>query len=612
MITKNYSRTAALSLVLILVLTSAQELSSAPELSAGQEEILKELPLDQQASIRQKMVQQIELKSEIDALSSSNTLVERPKKKELSEEEIERQRIKQHSLIYGYDLFANAPTTFAPATNIPLPIDYVLGPGDVLSLNIQGVVSNNQKLEIQIKRDATIDIPGIKNSIGVGGLELDEARKLINLRINEQFLGGSATVSVKELRSIQIFVLGDAYMPGAYTVSSLTTISNALYVSGGVSEKGSLRNIQLKREGKLIRSYDLYDLLLSGDTSKDARLQTGDVIFIPIIKKKVRIQGAVRRPALFEMTENETLEDLISLASGLTPESLPNSSELNRVNQEAGIREIKKISTLSKEFLSMEMKDGDIINIPSIKALDEINIRLTGQFKFPGTYSIKNGDKLSELLKRSGGFTKNAYLYGAVFTRKSVADLENSAYQSTVDTMENEFASAILAGKITTTDVQAVSQLIGELRGTSSPGRLIADIDPINLSADPEKDFYLEDGDRIHVPLRRNSITIVGDVFSPSTIPYRDSYKTKDYIKEAGGYKWGADKSSVFLILPNGQSRAVSQNIWRISRYDIAPGSTIVVPKSTRPFDWLILAETITPVLSNLATSAAALAAIDD
>ena len=95
------------------------------------------------------MVQQIELKSEIDALSSSNTLVERPKKKELSEEEIERQRIKQHSLIYGYDLFANAPTTFAPATNIPLPIDYVLGPGDVLSLNIQGVVSNNQKLEIQ-------------------------------------------------------------------------------------------------------------------------------------------------------------------------------------------------------------------------------------------------------------------------------------------------------------------------------------------------------------------------------------------------------------------------------------------------------------------------------
>ena len=138
MITKNYSRTAALSLVLILVLTSAQELSSAPELSAGQEEILKELPLDQQASIRQKMVQQIELKSEIDALSSSNTLVERPKKKELSEEEIERQRIKQHSLIYGYDLFANAPTTFAPATNIPLPIDYVLGPGDMLSLNIQG------------------------------------------------------------------------------------------------------------------------------------------------------------------------------------------------------------------------------------------------------------------------------------------------------------------------------------------------------------------------------------------------------------------------------------------------------------------------------------------
>ena len=604
-------RSAAVAAILIF-LTAQFAYSADNELSLEQEEMLSELPLDQQASIRQKILQANQLTQEVEDVRRENiTLTSRPEKKVLTDEEKEEQRIRALNLIYGYDLFANAPTTFAPATDIPIPSSYLVGPGDLLSVNIIGGTAPKEQIETAVNREGVLSLPGM-SPIGVGGLTLDQVRTLVNEKLSSEFIGSTATISVKELRSMRIFVLGEAYMPGSYTVSSLTTISNALYISGGVSEKGSLRNIQVKRNGKVIQEYDLYDLLLNGDTSKDARLQPGDVIFIPIIKKKVRVTGAVRRPALYELKDQENLDDVLNLASGLLSESLPSSSEVNRVNRVSGSREIFKINLNSEEQLKLQMRDGDIINIPSITALNEINVVLSGQFKYPGTYSVKNGEKLSDLMLRAGGFTNSAYLYGAVFTRKSVSDLENASYQRTADEMESAIASALIAGRLASGDIQAVSQLITRLRETKSPGRLVVEVDPIILGSDPEKDFFLENGDRIHIPPRRNSVTVVGDIYSPSTLPFKNSYSAKDYINQSGGYRWGADTNSVFLVLPDGQAKSIKRSIWKFTRNEIAPGTTIVVPKSTRPFDWLLLADTVTPILANLATSAAALAAIDD
>ncbi|MFL2704896.1 MAG: SLBB domain-containing protein [Gammaproteobacteria bacterium] len=604
-------RRAAVAAILFF-LTTQFAYTADNELSLEQEEMLSELPLDQQASIRQKILQANQLTQEVEDVRRENiTLTSRPEKKVLTDDEKEEQRIRALNLIYGYDLFANAPTTFAPATDIPIPSSYLIGPGDLLSVNIIGGTAPKEQIETAVNREGVLSLPGM-SPIGVGGLTLDQVRALVNEKLSSEFIGSTATISVKELRSMRIFVLGEAYMPGSYTVSSLTTISNALYISGGVSEKGSLRNIQIKRNGKVIQEYDLYDLLLNGDTSKDARLQPGDVIFIPIIKKKIRITGAVRRPALYELKDQENLDDVLNLASGLLSESLPSSSEVNRVNRVSGSREIFKINLNSEDQLKLQMRDGDIINIPSITALDEINVVLSGQFKYPGTYSVKNGEKLSDLMLRAGGFTNSAYLYGAVFTRKSVSDLENASYQRTADEMESAIASALIAGRLASGDIQAVSQLITRLRETKSPGRLVVEVDPIILGSDPEKDFFLENGDRIHVPPRRNSVTVVGDIYSPSTLPFKNSHSAKDYINQSGGYRWGADTNSVFLVLPDGQAKSIKRNIWKFTRNEIAPGTTIVVPKSTRPFDWLLLADTVTPILANLATSAAALAAIDD
>ena len=602
----NQTRTYLIAVVISLL--APQFVFSVPD-EEKVEGILNSLPVDQAVAIRAKMTAAEKLQGEIDkAFKEIDTLVPRPEEMISSDEDRRELAERSRNWIFGYDLFAASPTTFAPATDIPIPSNYVLGPGDVLAVTILGEDERSQAYSAPIGRDGSVIIRNLA-PIGVGGLTIEQAREVISKEVSRQMIGAETVISLKELRSIRVFMLGSAYMPGSYTVSSLTTISNALFVSGGVNEIGSLRNIQLKRNGKTIHTFDLYDLLLKGDTSQDMRLQAGDAIFIPVIKKTVRMQGAVRRPALYELKDGETLGELINHSGGFASESLPKGAEINRLNKDLGVREIKKINASTSSDLPMF--DGDIINIPGITALDEINITLTGQFKHPGVYSVKNGDKISSILTRAGGFTESAYLYGAVMTRKTVAEMQDESFKRTADDMETAIAAALVTGQIGGS-IQAASELIWRLRNTKSAGRLVVDIDPINIDADPEKNVFLEDGDRIHIPTRSNSVTVVGDVYSPATIPFKSSSTSTDYIQQTGGFRSSADKGQIFVILPDGQARSLKGGIWRFGNEFIAPGSTIVIPRQTKPFDWLILTQSITPVFANLATSAAALKVISD
>ena len=278
----NQTRTYLVALVISLLTT--QFVFSVP----GEDEvegILNSLPVDQAVAIRAKMTAAEKLQGEIDkAFTEINTLVPRPEEMISSEKDRRELEERSRNWIFGYDLFAASPTTFAPATDIPIPSDYVLGPGDVLAVTILGEDERSQALSAPIGRDGSVIIRNLA-PIGVGGLTFEQAREVVSREVSRQMIGAEIVISLKELRSIRVFMLGSAYMPGSYTVSSLTTISNALFVSGGVNEIGSLRNIQLKRNGKTIHTFDLYDLLLKGDTSQDMRLQAGDAIFIPVIKK---------------------------------------------------------------------------------------------------------------------------------------------------------------------------------------------------------------------------------------------------------------------------------------------------------------------------------------
>ena len=209
---------------------------------------------------------------------------------------------------FGYDLFANAPTTYAPAASIPVSGDYLLGPGDALDILFYG--KTNDAFSLDINREGFVDFPEL-GPVGLAGLTYAEAKEMLQARISAQIIGTQVSISMGTLRSMQIFVLGESFKPGAYTVSSLSTITHALVSSGGVSNIGSLRNIQLKRQGDLISTLDLYDFLLSGDTSKDVRVQAADVIYIPTVGDLVSIEGQVLRPAIYEL-KGESVGDLVA------------------------------------------------------------------------------------------------------------------------------------------------------------------------------------------------------------------------------------------------------------------------------------------------------------
>ena len=208
---------------------------------------------------------------------------------------------------FGYDLFEGVPSTFAPVSDIQVPLDYVVGPGDTLQVQLYG--QRTSQLLLTVGRDGRVNFPKL-GPINVSGMSFQNARAAIEQRVAQQMIGSRVNITMGDLRSIRVFVLGEAQKPGSYTVSGLSTMTNALFVSGGVKKIGSLRNIQLKRNGKLVTVLDLYDLLLRGDTSGDRQLLPGDVIFIPPIGHVVSVDGAVD---LFLTAHNFLTIDLANL-----------------------------------------------------------------------------------------------------------------------------------------------------------------------------------------------------------------------------------------------------------------------------------------------------------
>lgn len=303
---------------------------------------------------------------------------------------------KNHGLKpFGYDLFAGSPTTFAPVTEVPVPAKYTLGPGDVLKIQLWG--SQSLRLELTVSRDGTIEFPE-RGPVSVAGLTFQQAREQITRIVSEQYIGVKAAVSLGELRSIRIFVLGETRTPGSYSVSSLSTITNALYVSGGIKSTGSLRNVQLKREGRLIGTLDLYDMLLRGDTSNDARLQPGDVIFIPPVGPRVGIDGEVYRPALYEIDKGTSLQELVTLAGGLTPQAYPQITKIERTNDDF-LRIIAEADLTQTSGKQAKVKFGDRIFIASIADVTGQYIEVRGAATREGKYAWVPGMRVSSVIR---------------------------------------------------------------------------------------------------------------------------------------------------------------------------------------------------------------------
>jgi polysaccharide export outer membrane protein len=295
---------------------------------------------------------------------------------------------------FGYDLFQGVPSTFAPVKDIQVPIDYVVGPGDTINVQLYGNETGSYSLTVG--RDGRIKFPKL-GPISVSGMGFDAAREALEHRVSQQMIGTQVSVTMGDLRSIRVFVLGEAEKPGSYTVSGLSTMTNALFVSGGVKTIGSLRNIELKRNGHLVSVLDLYDLLLRGDTSGDHQLMPGDVIFIPPIGVTATVYGRVRRPAVYELKKEKTAEQLVEIAGGLSPDADAGLAQLERIDS-SRLREMRNINLNSEAGRNTEITNGDKLRVPAIRPTLENSVELSGFVFRPGAFQYRAGLRLTDVL----------------------------------------------------------------------------------------------------------------------------------------------------------------------------------------------------------------------
>ena len=304
--------------------------------------------------------------------------------------------------IFGASIFAGVPSTFAPIDDVPVGPGYILGPGDELRLQLSGQV--NQELDITVDRTGAISVPGL-GAVRVAGLAYSQLPAFLNSQLGKLYRNFTLNVNLGALRTIQIFVTGAASRPGSFSVSSMSTLTNAIFASGGPLPQGSLRDIQVRRNNVVIDHFDLYDLLLSGDKSHDIALATGDVIFIPFAGPQVAVLGSVNNPAIYEIKGNTTIDDLLKMAGGETTIAAGSTVRLERIFEHSALT----IQDANIDRRSTELAQaGDIVSVASIIDRFRDAVTLRGNVANPGRYAWHEGMRLKDLIpNRDAVITRN-------------------------------------------------------------------------------------------------------------------------------------------------------------------------------------------------------------
>jgi polysaccharide biosynthesis/export protein len=640
--------------------------------------------------------------------------------------------------IYGYNLFDRVPTTFAPVDRIPVTDDYLIGPGDEVLIRAWGQIDVDSRLVVD--RGGEVFLPKV-GALSVAGLQYQQLPEYFRTAIGRVFRNFDLTVNLGQLRSIQVFVVGQARRPGSYTVSSLSTLVNALFASGGPSTSGSMRNIQLKRNNVVVTEFDFYDLLLKGDKSKDARLLPGDVIYIPATGPSIAMAGSVNVPAIYELREGTTLASAIEMAGGLATTADGQKAVVERIENH-GTRRVEEFP-LDQPGLGRPLKDGDVVRIfnlsprfqnavtlrgnvacpgrvewhrgmrlrdliPNQEALvtrdywsatnaganadlprtvdvtrnapeinwdyaviqrlnpqdltprlvpfalgklviegDEQNnlalepgdtviifsqndlavplekrsafVRLEGEFRSAGVFRAEAGETLRHLVERVGGFTPNAYLYGAEFRRESVRVEQQKALDGMIEKLEEDISRNALAASGTQPEevadqrakLEAQRQLVEKLRQVKATGRVVLDRKPGASGVGGLPEIALENGDRLLVPSRPSTVAILGAVYNKNSFLYQREERVDGYLKRSGGPTRDADRDRMFLIRADGSvlSRQSVKGLWNggFSSLRLMPGDAIVVPERLNRGSTLRSIRDWSQVFSQFALGAAAI-----
>lgn len=505
---------------------------------------------------------------------------------------------------FGSNFFNTYQSTFMPINEPNFAADYILDAGDTLKVQLVG--QKNDLYSSIVRRDGSLMVPEI-GMINVGGLSLDAASDLIKLKVKSTFIGAEGFISLTNMRDINVLVTGNVFAPGMYTVSGGANILSVLNIVGGINDNGSYRNIKIKRAGSVIATVDLYDALINGNLNFN-RLRSGDSIVVGSVMPSVSISGGVPNPARYEVASGETLQNIIDHAGGILPGYSLNLS-VHRQSGESGEVLLLDLNDAS----NFTLEHGDSIKVSLFKPSSQIQktVYLTGEVKKPGTYNISEGQTLSEILKKAGGYTDDAYEYAGVLLRESAKEMERKINTRIYNDMIKFIATSPLAKNIVSGGQSSLPLILSEFKNVEATGRIGAEFDISRLRKNPERDTILADGDKIHIPPYTQEIFVLGEVVAPGARLYQTNYNVNDYISESGGIGAYGDKARIIVIRPNGSANIYSKNIFFKNSSDILPGSVIYVPREIGKLDGINLAAVVAPIFSSLAISLASLNSIN-
>jgi len=512
---------------------------------------------------------------------------------------------------FGADLLMPGARDFSMSPTTAVPDDYRLNPGDQVQLGLSGSVQASN-LRLTIDSEGRIFVPRV-GGITIAGVRYGDLHDVIARRITRQYRGFDLQVTISRLRGITVYVTGFANKPGSYSVSSLSTLVNAVLAAGGPASGGSLRSIQLRRGGRLVSDFDLYDLLLKGDKSGDAVLQNGDVIYIAPAGAQVAVVGAVNRQAIFEVGTGETLQDAVLYAGGVS--TVADNSRM-MVLDSLGQRDAGWQELSAEEARTRPARRGDIIRILSnvgiARPLEQQSILVTvsGEVAHPGRYYFRAGTPLGAAVAQAGGLTPGAFPYASVITRDSVRRQQRLSYDRAIRDMELQLSTQPLVSADRARAAQAgnpalIKSVVDQLRKREPNGRLVFDL-PVTATALPEN-LVLENNDTIYVPPRPVTVGVFGAVPSPASFAYREHMTIGAFIRAAGGVQKLGDKSEVFVVRANG---TVLANGKRVLREQALPGDLIFVPVDSNRGEFWARLRDITGSLFGGVTGAATIAAL--
>ncbi len=469
---------------------------------------------------------------------------------------------------FGYDLFKDdSVSTFAPVTDVPVPAEYVVGPGDEFVVQLYG--NQNRTLRLTVDRDGRVNFPEL-GPISVAGQRFRSVQATLEERVAKQMIGVTASVSMGDIRAIRVFVLGEAIRPGTYTVSGLATITSALYAAGGVKPIGSLRDVQLKRQGAVVRRLDLYDLLLRGDTQNDASLLPGDVIFIPPVGPTVSVDGEVQRPAIYELKGTQSAADVIALAGGLTPEADPRTASLTRLDA-AKRRVVVDVDLTAAAGRAQPVGNGDDLRVPRLRPSLDSGVTVAGHVYQPGAVAYRDGLRLSDVIPSIDDLKPNADTHYVLIRRELPPDRR-------IVVLSADLAAALRA-----------------------PG---SDADVVLMPRDRLTVFDLESGrEAVITPLLdelklqssaarpTESVRVDGAVKVKGAYPLEQNMRVADLVRAGGGlddsaYPSGAELTRFRVVGNVRETETIDIDLEAALRGDAAANLPL------QPFDILVVKET--------------------